>query len=97
MSQEQDNISNKILDERETRKRMLNYAKSLGFEMDLLQLFAKYDKLMRNCTNDQERIDMGKLAAYSVYNLLGKGGDFYINGELIHTDKKTDDKGKIII
>jgi len=81
-----DNLSKKPLTEQETRKRFLNYARTIGKEKDLLILFAKYDKSLRLCTSDAERSDMGKYACYEVYALLGKGDQLFVNNELIYTD-----------
>jgi hypothetical protein len=81
-----ENISKKVLDERETRKRLLIHARMLGFEKDMLLLFAKYDKLLRNCTNEQERLDIGKMGAYEAYKLLGGHGELYVNGTLVVKD-----------
>lgn len=80
------NLSNKVLAERETRRRLLTHARLVGCEKDMMLLFAKYDKLMRNCTNDQERFDMSKLACVEVYKLLGGGGELYVNGQLVCKD-----------
>lgn len=81
------NLSSKVLEERETRKRLLNHARTLGFEKDMMILFAKYDKLLRNCTNDKERSDIAKLGAVEAYKLLGGGGELYVNGQLVMKDK----------
>ena len=81
-----ENISNKVLDERETRKRLLMHARMLGFEKDMLLLFAKYDKLLRNCSNEKERSDIGKMGAYETYKLLGGNGELYVNGALVAKD-----------
>ena len=80
------NLSNKVLDERETRKRLLNHARLVGCEKDMLLLFAKWDKLFRTCTNEKERKDIGKLAAVDVYRLLGGGGELYVDGQLVVKD-----------
>ncbi len=80
-----DNLNQKPLDEKETRKRFLNYARSIGKEKELLIIFAKYDKLLRLCTDDKERKDMSKYACYEVYSLLGKDGQLFINGDLYYT------------
>src|SRR5579885_152962 len=77
-----ENLSDKVLEERETRKRLLTHARLVGCERDMLLLFAKYDKLLRNCTNDQERRDIGKLGAVEVYRLLGGGGELYVDNQL---------------
>lgn len=78
-----DNLSKKVLDERETRRRVLNYAKDMGCEKEMLIIFAKYDKLMRNCTNEKERNDISKLGVIEVYRLLGGGGELYVDGQLV--------------
>lgn len=80
------NLSNKVLNERETRKRLLTHARLVGCEREMMLLFVKADKIMRNCTNAVERQDMGKLFATEVYQLLGGGGELYINGELVCKD-----------
>jgi len=77
------NLSDKILSERETRRRLLTHARLLGFEKDMLLLFLKYDKLLRNCSNEKERLDISKLGAVETYRLLGGGGELYIDGKLI--------------
>lgn len=81
-----DNLSNKVLNERETRRRLLTHARLVGCEKDMMLLFAKYDKLLKNCTNDKEREDISKLGAYEVYKLLGGGGELYIDGQLVAKD-----------
>lgn len=80
------NLSNKVLSERETRKKLLNHARLVGCEKDMMLLFAKYDKLLRNCSNEKEREDIGKMGAVETYRLLGGGGELYINNELVCKD-----------
>ena len=81
-----DNLSDRVLEERETRKRFLTHARERGCEREMLILFAKYDGLMRNCTNQKEREDMRKLGALEVYRLLGGGGELYVDGQLVMKD-----------
>lgn len=83
------NLSDKVLSERETRKKLLNHARMVGCEKDMMLIFAKYDKLLRNCTNDKEREDIGKLGAVEVYYLLGGGGELYVDGQLVCKDKES--------
>ena len=80
------NLSNKVLSERETRFRLLNHARLVGCEGDMRILFDKYDKLLRNCTNQKERNDISKLGAYEMYRLLGGGGELYVDGNLVAKD-----------
>ena len=81
------NLSNKVLSEQETRKRILKHARLLGFEQDMLKLWNKIDNLMRNCTNEKERADIAKLGAYETYRILGGGGELYVDGQLVAKDK----------
>lgn len=83
-----DNLSNVVMDERETRRRLLNQARRQGCEKEMLIILAKYDGLMRNCTNEKERQDIGKLGAFEVYALLDKGGKLYVDGQLVWDDEK---------
>ena len=80
------NLSSKILTEQETRKRILSHARILGIEKDMLMLFNKYDKLRKNCTNEKERIDIGKMGIVEIYRLLGGGGELYIDNKLVCKD-----------
>ena len=75
--------SDKILEERETRKKLLAHARLLGREREMLMCFAKYDKMLKNCTNKKEYEDMAKLGCYEMYQILGGGGELYVNGSLV--------------
>ena len=77
---------NKVLNETDTRNRLLAHARLLGCEKDMLKLFNKFDKLLKKCTNEKERKDIGKLGTVEMYSLLGKGGELYIDGELVCKD-----------
>jgi hypothetical protein len=81
------NLNNNVLPEQETRRRFIIAAKKLGLEKDLILIFEKYDKLLRNCTNVKERADIAKLGAVEVLFLLGKGGELYVDGQLVYKDK----------
>ena len=80
------NLSSKVVNEKETRRRFLANAKKMGCEREMRILLSKYDSLLRNCTNDRERVDISKLGAVAVYRLLGGGGELYVNGELVVKD-----------
>lgn len=81
-----DNLSDAVLKEQETRCRLLTHARLVGCEKDMLLLFAKYDKLLRNCSNKKERQDIGKLGCTEMYRLLGAGGELYLDGQLVCKD-----------
>jgi hypothetical protein len=79
-------FNDKVLSEQETRKRLLTHARLIGCEKEMLLIFAKYDKLLRNCTNEKERNDIGKLGAVEIYRLLGGGGELVVDGQLVCKD-----------
>lgn len=85
---DQSHVSEKILPEQESRRRMLSHARLVGCEREMLLLFSKYDKLMRNCTGEAERRDISKLANLEVFKLLGGVGELYVDGQLVYSDKK---------
>lgn len=76
------NLSNKILSEEETRKRMYSFAQQIGCYQELRQILDKADMLMRNCSNQQERADIGKIYAVEIFKLLDSYGELYVNGQL---------------
>jgi hypothetical protein len=80
------NLSSQILPEQEYRVKLLSLARQMGCERDILLVFAKYDKLMRTCTNEQERIDIGKMGVIEMYRVFGGGGYLIVNGELVCKD-----------
>lgn len=76
-------VNNKIIGEKETRANHLNYAKMLGCEKEFLQLLSKYDNLLRNCTNEKERKDIGQIGAMEVHKLFAFYKQLYVNGRVI--------------
>jgi hypothetical protein len=81
-----ENLNNKVMSEKETRRRLLQHAREVGCEGDMIKILDKYDNLLRNCTNEKERKDISSLGAYEVYRLLGGGGELYVNGQLVAKD-----------
>jgi len=77
------NYSNRILPEREFRRKILTRARTLGCEKEMLLCFNKYDNLLRNCASEAERKDIAKLANVEVYRLLGGKGPLVVDGQLI--------------
>lgn len=77
------NLSDKVLDEKTSRRKWLARARAEGYEKDMLLLFAKYDRLMRLATSDKERADIAKLGVLEVWKLMGGGGELYADGQLV--------------
>lgn len=67
----EEDISSKITDERETRRKFLTVARWAGRERDMMVLFAKFDKLQRETSNPEKQKDVAKVGAIEVYKLLG--------------------------
>lgn len=65
-------ISSRVTEERETRRKFLQVAKWAGRERDMLILFGKFDKLMRETNDESKRKDLSKYGAIEVYKLLGE-------------------------
>lgn len=77
------NISNKVVSEKDSRRKWLMKARQEGYEKDMLLLFSKYDRLMRLAKDDKERADIAKLGVLEVYKLMGGGGKLYVDGQLV--------------
>lgn len=85
------NKEKKILSEKETRKRILNTAKRLGCEKDVMQIFDKYDRALKNCTNEQERKHIAICGAAELHNFFYCKGNLVVNGKEIIPADTTDD------
>ncbi len=82
------NKKTKMMDEKTYRHKLILEARYKGCEKELLQLFDKFDKLLRNCTNAQEAAQIGTLGVIEVSNLIdnghvGTGGSLVVNGQVI--------------
>lgn len=82
------NFSDKVLSEKDTRSRLLNYAKQQGFYKELILLLHTWDQRMRLCSNEEERKAMGEVGANEIMSLMGKSGTITINNKIVYTDKK---------
>jgi hypothetical protein len=80
----------RVATERETRKKLLSWSRQLGYEKDMLLLFAKFDKLLKGCPNEGERQDMAKLGWSEVLKLMGSYGTFLVDGKVVYS--KEDDQ-----
>ena len=98
------NYSDRVVSERETRHKLLSWARRLGYEKDMLILFAKFDKLLKSCPNEGEREDMAKLGWAETLKLMGSYGTFFVDGKVIYSREEDqryslllnqDDKGTI--
>lgn len=72
----------KILSEAETRKNILEIARHLGCEGDVVEIFNKYDRLLKNCTNEEEKKAIGLMGNMEIHRLLSSDP-----GEIVVGDK----------
>jgi hypothetical protein len=91
-------------DEETTRKTLLNRAYALagmvGYN-EVKRIYAKYDAILKNCTNPQERTSIGEMAVVELHRAFNCAGELVVNGkELIPAEKgfvpKDASTGKII-
>ncbi len=74
----------KILSEYETRKNMLEIARMLGCEGDVIEIFNKYDVLLKNCSNVQERHAISLMGNQEIHRLLSSDpGELIVGNKII--------------
>jgi hypothetical protein len=78
--------------EQSYRRRLIILAREMGCEVDLLQIFDRYDRLLRTCTNKQEADAIRAMGVMEVSNLLdnqylGKGGTLTVGGKTVIESK----------
>jgi hypothetical protein len=64
-------LSQKVTEERETRRKFLTVSRWAGRERDMMMLFAKFDKLQKETNDPEKQKDIAKVGAIEVYKLLG--------------------------
>jgi hypothetical protein len=71
-----------VMSEKETRRRILAKARSLGIEVDVRRILEKTDNLLRHCTNEKERKEIAMFGALEVHMLLsGNSESLEVNGK----------------
>lgn len=73
----------KPLTEFETRKQMFSFARRLGCDIELRQIFDKYDRLLKDSKGDVERHQIAILANVEVHRLFGFKDALVVNGQVI--------------
>jgi len=86
----------RVATERETRTKLLSWARRFQYDKDMLLLFAKFDKMIKGCSNEGERQDMAKLGWYEVLKLMGSYGTFFMDGKLVYS-KEDDQRYSLLI
>lgn len=73
----------KPLTEAETRVKFYSLARRMGCEMELRQIFDKYDRLLKNCTDANERKQMAVMANVEVHRLFSFRDALVVGGQEI--------------
>jgi hypothetical protein len=73
----------KIASEQEFRKKILQTAKRFGCDIEIKQIFARYDNLLKYSKNETERKQIALLGVTEIHKFLGCRGALVVNGELI--------------
>ena len=69
--------------EAETRKKILEQARSVGMEEQVLKIFARYDEAMKNAKDEFQRKHLAQLGAAELHKLFGCQGPLVIGGQEI--------------
>ncbi|HVI42063.1 MAG TPA: hypothetical protein VM577_15535 [Anaerovoracaceae bacterium] len=73
-------MSKKRKTEVEMRRNILNHAKSMGFEGDIQKIFDRYDNLLKNCTNPEEKYQIQIMAVAELHKAMCCPGALIIDG-----------------
>jgi hypothetical protein len=60
----------KMASEAEMRRGIILTARDWGCEGEVRKIFEIYDKLLKNCTNEQERYEIGVLGNVELHKLM---------------------------
>lgn len=61
----------KVMKEDQSRKALFTVAAQMGCQVELAQIFDRYDSLLRNCTNPSEAKHISILGIAEVNKLMG--------------------------
>lgn len=61
----------KIKSEKESRERLLAWARKYGAEAELMKIFARYDDLLRGAKTPEEREAIQMMGAVEVHSFFG--------------------------
>lgn len=71
------------LPEDETRKKYFDLAKSIGCHIELVQIFHRYDNLLKRCSNPIEKHQIAVLANVEIHKLFGFRDPLVIGGQQV--------------
>lgn len=71
------------LTENETRKKYFDFARILGCDRDLIQIFNRYDQIIRSCGNQVERHQIAIMANVEIHKLFNFRNPLIVGGKEI--------------
>lgn len=75
----------KITPEKEFRRKLINYARALDGEMELRQIFDKYDRLLKSAKNSDEHNAIAAFGIQEIHKFFQCRSALIVNGEMILT------------
>ena len=70
----------KITPEDKQRQNILKLARAQGCEMDVINIFNRYDNLLKNCKNSEEYQHIAIMGITELHKLLNVQGELNVNG-----------------
>lgn len=83
MSLTQMDLNNKVMPEAEFRKKMLDWAKVYGCDTEVRIILNKYDKILIQCTNEQERKQIAIMGLAEIHKIMDCYGALVVDGQEI--------------
>ncbi len=83
--------------EKEMRKTVLHMAKLLGCVQEVQAIFNKYDVLLKQSVDPNERYQIGLSGVKELHTLMGMKGALIVNGQIILPPDKNFNPNKYII
>lgn len=74
---------NNPVSERRFREALLFRAKTLGCDIDLKQIFIKFDNALKKCTNEKEYKHISACGAAEIHKLFGCRGGLVVDGVVV--------------
>lgn len=76
-------LNNNIKSEQEMRKQILNFAKALKCVPDVMAIFNKYDLLLKQATNVNEKYQIGVAGVTELHKLFSCKGALIVNNQIV--------------
>lgn len=87
-------MAKKPINEKESRRRLLSLARGYGAEAELLNIFKRYDDLLKGCKTDEEKKAVATMGCLEVHNFFGGDGGLTVGGKVIKEDPYQRDKAE---